>query len=85
MEVLLQEARVHGALAELQPRLRVVVHVVDAHLLQDPKAPLQGGEDAGQTGVSVLLLDAAAQPLHVVTAFMHARVHPLITRGLTVF
>ena len=48
VEVLLQEAGVHGALAELQPRLRVVVHVVDAHLFQDPKAPLPGGEDAHQ-------------------------------------
>ena len=47
-EVLLQEAGVHGALAEFQPRLRVVVHVVDAHLLQDPKAPLRGGGDARQ-------------------------------------
>ena len=47
-EVLLQEAGVHGALAEFQPRLRVVVHVVDAHLLQDPKAPLRGGGDGRQ-------------------------------------
>ena len=49
-EVLVQEARVHGALAELQLRLGVVVHIVDAHLLQDPEAPLQGGDDPVSTG-----------------------------------
>lgn len=33
VEILLQEARVHGALAELQLCLGIVVHVVDTHLL----------------------------------------------------
>lgn len=42
MEIFLQEAGIHGALAELQLRLGVVVHIVDAHLLQDAEAPLPG-------------------------------------------
>lgn len=41
VEIFLQEAGVHGALAELQLRLGVVVHIVDAHLLQDAEAPLR--------------------------------------------
>ena len=85
VEVLLQEARVHGALAELQLCLGVVVHVVDAHLLQDPEAPLQDGEDARQHWRVSVTPDAAVQPLWVFSAFTHARVHPLIARGQIVF
>ncbi|XP_025779439.1 dopamine beta-hydroxylase [Puma concolor] len=48
VEILPQETRVHGALAKLQLRLGIVVDVVDAHLLQDTKAPLRDGEDARQ-------------------------------------
>lgn len=59
VEVFLQEARVHGTLAELQLRLGVVMHVVDAHLLQDAKAPLQGGEDAVSTGSRARVLPSA--------------------------
>lgn len=45
VEILLQEARVHSALAELKLCLWVVVHVVDAHLLQDAEAALQDQEE----------------------------------------
>ena len=48
VEILPQETRVHGAFADLQLRLGVVVDVVDAHLLQDTKAPLRDGEEARQ-------------------------------------
>lgn len=40
-EELLQVVRVHVGLAELQLGPRVVVHVVDAHLLHDAEAPLR--------------------------------------------
>lgn len=40
-EELLQVVRVHVGLAELQLGPRVVVHVVDAHLIHDAEAPLR--------------------------------------------
>lgn len=43
VEILPQEAGVHRTLAELQLRAGVIVHVVDAHLLQDPEAALREG------------------------------------------
>lgn len=49
VEVSLQEAVVHSTLAELQVRLGVVVHIVDTHLLHDPKPPLREREDPVST------------------------------------
>lgn len=49
-EVLLQVIHVHVGLAELQHGSRVVVNVVDAHLLHDAKSSLRGWRRSQMSG-----------------------------------
>lgn len=74
MEVFLQEAVIHSALAELQLRLGVVVHIVDTHLLHDPKPPLQEREDPVSTLRSAPHLTVAF--LLLLVSLLAARWHP---------
>lgn len=67
VEVLPQEAGVHGDLVELQLRLGVVVHRVDTHL-QHPKAALQVGEDPSVPGRATQTLPSSSfRHIHVFT------------------
>lgn len=67
LEISLQEVGLHRALAQLQWCVRVVVHIVHAHLLQDPKAALPrgwGGVGISTITLSCFALDGTAEGQH---------------------
>jgi len=65
VEVAVQVARIHGAFAQLQLRLGVVVHVVHAHLFHDAKPALQHRHKPAGSGGREGRAAARAQSSHL--------------------